>query len=67
MPSARETGRRTKVIPVLAARCAERLLRLGLMDPGDRRRPEAHAIRILLRRAGTRMAVAQILARTVRR
>lgn len=63
MPSARETGRRTKVIPVLAARCAERLLRLGLMDSGDRRIPEAHAIRILLRRAGTRIGVAEILAR----
>jgi hypothetical protein len=62
MHSARETGR-TKVIPLLAARCGERLVRLGLMDAGDRRRPEAHAIRILLRRAGTRIRVAEILAR----
>lgn len=59
------TGRgRTRIIEILAQRCAERLRRRGLLVARvHHRRAEAHAIRILLRRVGTRKSLAEILAR----
>ena len=59
-----QVGRGTAgVLDSLAARCARRLQRILMQDIVDRRRAEAHAIRIVLRRVGTRKTIAQILAR----
>jgi hypothetical protein len=58
------TGRGTAgILTLLTARCSERLRRRGLARPVCQKRAEAHAIRILLRRVGTRKTVAEILAR----
>ncbi len=51
------------ILALLTARCSERLRRRGLVQRIHRKRAEAHAIRILLRRVGTRKTVEEILAR----
>lgn len=59
-----QTGRgRVGILDLLTRRCGERLLRRGLVEKVHRRRAEAHAIRILLRRVGTRTTIDKILAR----
>ena len=54
---------RAGILESLADRCALRLQRILMQREIDRRRAEAHAIRILLRRVGTRTTVAKIMAR----
>ncbi len=51
-----------KILATLTARCGERLRRIT-PEPFDARNAEAHAIRILLRRVGTRTTIARIMAR----
>jgi hypothetical protein len=61
---ARKLARRDqgKIVDQLAARCGERLRQIS-PAPVDAREAEAHAIRILLRRVGTRTTLARIRAR----
>ncbi len=61
----RHTARagRTGILKLLTERCAERLRRRKLVRRVHRRRAEAHAIRILLRRVGTRKTIHEILTR----
>lgn len=54
---------RTGVLELLTQRCGERLRRRRLVRRAHRRRAQAHAIRILLRRVGTRATVEEILNR----
>ena len=54
---------RAGILDSLSARCVMRLQRILMQQEVDRRRAEAHAIRNLLRRVGTRTTIAQIMAR----